>query len=121
HFGVVVHEPDELVRAADDARGDPHVAVRHDVVVAIAIVDEWLEDLDLLPRDLRPAQAPNQLLALAAEHAAGDDLDPAGAAIARNRELVSWRVRGLHGGLARSDLFIHQFTNSPIHKIHKFT
>jgi hypothetical protein len=30
-----------------------------------------------LPRDLRTAQPPDQFLALAAEHAAGDDFDPA--------------------------------------------
>jgi hypothetical protein len=54
-----------------------HLAVRHDVVVAVAPVELRLENLHLLPRDLRAAQAPNQLLALAAEHAAGDDFDPA--------------------------------------------
>src|SRR5262249_40443966 len=41
------------------------------------VVDERLEDLDLLARDLRAPQAANELLALAAEHRAGDDLDPA--------------------------------------------
>ena len=47
------------------------------VIVAEALVDGRLEDLHLLPRYLRTAQPPDQLLALAAEHAAGDDLDPA--------------------------------------------
>jgi hypothetical protein len=37
-----------------------------------------LEDLHLLPGDLRAPQPADQLLALAAEHAAGDDFDPAG-------------------------------------------
>ena len=67
----------QLVRAAHGGRRDPHVAVRDDVIVAVAIVDERLEDLDVLAGDLRAAQPPDQLLALAAEHAAGDDLDPA--------------------------------------------
>ena len=65
--------------------GDPHVAVRHDVVFAEAVVDERLEDLHLLPGDLRAAQPADQLLALAAEHAAGDDFDPADAV-----GLVNW-------------------------------
>ena len=46
----------------------------------VAIVDPRLEDLDLALRDLRAAQAADQLLALAAEHAAGNDLDPPAAA-----------------------------------------
>jgi hypothetical protein len=76
-LGVIVHRPQELVRAARGGRRDPHVAVRDDVIVAVAVVDERLEDLDLLPGDLRAAQPPDQLLAFSAEHAAGDDLDPA--------------------------------------------
>src|SRR5262249_56670110 len=36
-----------------------------------------VEHLALLLGDLRAAQAANELLALAAEHAAGDDFDPA--------------------------------------------
>ena len=77
HLGVVVDHPHELVRARHGARRNPHVAVRDDVIVAVAIVDERLEDLDSLAGDLRAAQAADQLLALAAEHAAGDDLNPA--------------------------------------------
>ena len=50
--------------------------MRHDVVFAEAVVDERLEDLHFLPRDLGAAQPADQLLALAAEHAAGDDFDP---------------------------------------------
>ena len=77
HLGVVGDLLHQLVRVAHVLRRDPHVAVRHDVVFAEAVVDERLEDLHLLPRDLRPAQPADQLLALAAEHAAGDDFDPA--------------------------------------------
>ena len=58
-------------------RRDLHLAVRDDLVLAVAVVDGGLEDLDLLPRNLRAPQPPDQLLALAAEHAAGDDFDPA--------------------------------------------
>jgi hypothetical protein len=36
-----------------------------------------LEDVNFLRRDLAPAEAANELLALAAEHAAGDHLNPA--------------------------------------------
>ena len=35
-----------------------------------------LEDLHFLTGDLSAPQAPDELLALAAEHAAGDDFDP---------------------------------------------
>src|SRR5262249_35469394 len=42
------------------------------------VVDRGLEDLDLLPGDLRTPQPADELLALAAEHAARDHFDPAG-------------------------------------------
>src|SRR6185437_14906487 len=60
-------------------RLDPHGAVRRDVVFAVAVVDPRLEDLHLAPGNLRPAQPADQLLALAAEHAAGNHFDPAAA------------------------------------------
>ena len=41
-------------------------------------IDGTLQELPALPGDLRPAQAANELFALAAEHAAHDDLNPAG-------------------------------------------
>jgi hypothetical protein len=50
-------DPDDLVSSAtsftsssefDVLRGDPHVAVRDDVILAEPVVDERLEDLDLL-------------------------------------------------------------------------
>ena len=47
-------------------------------LVAVAVVDVRLEDLDLALGDLRAAQPADQLFALAAEHAAGDHFDPAG-------------------------------------------
>jgi hypothetical protein len=52
-----------------------------------------VEGLDLLPGDARPAQAADQLLGLAAEHAAGDHLDPAGVRGAQAR------CGGAHGHL----------------------
>ncbi len=76
-FRVLVDLLDELVGSADVDGLDPHVAVRDDVVLAEAVVDERLEDLDLLSRDLRATQPADELFALAAEHAAGDDFDPA--------------------------------------------
>ncbi len=76
-LGVVIHLRDQLVGALHVLGRDAHVAVRHDVIFAEAVVDERLEDLDLLAGDLRAAQAADQLFALAAEHAAGDDFDPA--------------------------------------------
>ena len=56
---------------------DAQLAVRDDVVVGVARVDRRLEDLHALAGDLRAAQAADELFALAAEHAADDDLDPA--------------------------------------------
>jgi len=50
---------------------------RDDVVVAEPGVEARLENLDVLAGNLRPSQAPDELLALAAEHAADDDFDPA--------------------------------------------
>src|SRR5205814_1842282 len=76
-FRVGVHRLDELVRAADVLRLDPHLAVRDDVVLAVTVVDDRFEDLDLLAGDLRAPEPANQLLALPTEHAAGDDFDPA--------------------------------------------
>ena len=76
-LGVRRDGGDDVVRGPDVGRGNPHVAVRHDVVVAEPIVDERLEDLHLLAGDLGAADATDQFLALAAEHAAGNDLDPA--------------------------------------------
>ena len=50
------------------------------LVVGVSGIDARLEDLDLLAGDLGTADAADELLALAAEHAAGDDLDPPGLA-----------------------------------------
>ncbi len=73
---VVVDLLEHLVRAPDVLRCHPHVTVRHDMAFAEAVVEERLEDLHVLAGDLGAAQAANQLLALSAEHAAADDLDP---------------------------------------------
>ena len=56
---------------------NPQLAVRDDVVVGVAGVDGGLEDLDTLAGDLGAAQPADELFALAAEHAADDDFDPA--------------------------------------------
>src|SRR5690606_37942301 len=70
------HGVEQRARAAGVVGPDLHLAVRRDVVAAEAVVDRRLEDLHLLLRDLRAPQAADQLLALAAEHRAGNDLDP---------------------------------------------
>jgi len=62
---------------------DLHRAVRGDVRVAVAVVEVRLEDLDFPFGDLRAPQPPDQLLALAAEHAAGNHFDPAAAGTVR--------------------------------------
>jgi hypothetical protein len=45
----------------------------------VAIVDPWLEDHRPLAGDLGAAEPADHLLALAAEHRAADDLEPAAA------------------------------------------
>src|SRR6516225_1760247 len=64
---------EDLARVADRVRGDAQLAVRDDVVAGVAVVDHRLEDLDALARDLGASQAADQLLGLAAVHAADDD------------------------------------------------
>src|SRR5712664_1561063 len=66
-FGGLEH----IVRRNAKAR------VRDDFVGGVALVDGRLEDLHALARDLRAAQATDQLLALAGKHRADDDFDPA--------------------------------------------
>jgi hypothetical protein len=47
-----------------------------DVADVVAVVDARLHDQRALPRDLCAAKSPDELLALAAEHRAADDLEP---------------------------------------------
>ena len=68
---------EQLARARHGLGRQADVAVRDDVVLRVAIVELRLEDLHPLAGDLRPADAADQLLALPAEHAAGDHFDPA--------------------------------------------
>ena len=51
--------------------------VRHDLHLVVAVVDARLEEQHALPGEPRPLDAPQELLGLAAEHRAADDLDPA--------------------------------------------
>ena len=76
-LGVRLHRLEQFAGRRHVLRRVPDVAVRDDVVLREAVVEPRLEDLDLLARDLGPAHAADELLALAAEHAAGDDFDPA--------------------------------------------
>jgi len=57
------------------------LVVRNDVVLVVAIVDSRFEDLHFLARDLGSPQTPDELLALAREHAAADHLDHAEAMV----------------------------------------
>src|SRR5207249_9047023 len=84
HLGVGPDAIEQVARRADVVGLDPHRAVRADVIAAVvAIVYLGLENLDLAPGDLRAPQPPDQLLALAAEHAAGNHFDPAAAGTVR--------------------------------------
>ncbi len=76
-LGVVVDEPQQLRRVADVDPLNPHLAVRHDFGLGEAVVERRLEDLHALAGDLRAPQPADELFALSAEHAAGDDFDPA--------------------------------------------
>jgi hypothetical protein len=77
HFGIGVHVVEQLARRSGVLRSDPHLAVRGDVIVAIAVVDLRFEDLHALLGDLGTAQPADELFALPAEHAAGDHFNPA--------------------------------------------
>jgi hypothetical protein len=59
------------------------------VIVGVPPVDDRLEDLYFLAGNLGAAQSADELLALAAEHAADDDFEPA---LARLSHYI-------HGGL----------------------
>src|SRR6266576_2904445 len=61
----------------DVVRGNAEARMRDDFVGSVAFVDGRLEDLHALACDLRAAQPPDQLLALAGKHWADDDFDPA--------------------------------------------
>ena len=51
------------------------------MILAVAFVYLWLENLDALPCDLGAPQPSNQLFGLAAEHAAANDFNPAHSAL----------------------------------------
>jgi hypothetical protein len=58
-FGAVVHSLEYLLRGAHELRLDAHVAVGDDVIVAVASVYPWLEDLYTLAGDLSPTRTKN--------------------------------------------------------------
>ena len=89
HLGLGAHGVEQGAGAGHVLRRQAQVAVRHDVVVGVPVVELRLEHLHLLPRDLGAAHAPDELFALAAEHAAGDDFDPT---------LVGLSADDVHGG-----------------------
>ena len=82
HLGLVGVAQD-LAGGPDRARGDAQLAVRDDRIAGEPVVHRGLEDLDPLAGDLGAAQAADQLLRLAAVHAADDDLDPARVGVGR--------------------------------------
>ncbi len=71
------HEQHDLRRRVDGRREDRILVVRDHRFLAVAYFDGWLEDLDMLSRDLRTLKPADQLLGLSAEHRAADHLDPA--------------------------------------------
>src|SRR5688500_3426839 len=77
---VAVRPPKRLLDSADGDRAHPRAGVADDVGDVVAVVDPRLHDQDVLPGDLRPTEAPDELLALAAEHGAADHFEPAAAA-----------------------------------------
>src|SRR5262249_40583560 len=84
-------------------RGELAVVAGDEAIGIVAVVGAGLEHLDVLAGDARSAQTAPQLLALAREHAAGDDLDGADALAA---VLVHDRLRpGRGSGLPRALTF----------------
>src|SRR5947207_815208 len=72
-------EADDLLGARDRDRAHLRAGVADDVPDVVAVVDARLRDERALSRDLRAAEPPDELFALAAEHRAADDLEPASA------------------------------------------
>src|SRR4029078_1022791 len=97
HLGLRADALEQLARRADALRLDLHRAVRGDVIVAVAVVELGLEDLDLALGDLGAAQAADQLFALAAEHAAGDDFNPPGPGSVRDVHLGLLQILAVFG------------------------
>ena len=79
----------ELRTAVDRYGGHAHARVADDIGRVVAVVDPGLEQEHALPGDLRAAQPADHLLALAAEHRAAHDLEPA----------ASLRGDSDHGGI----------------------
>ena len=76
---VAGREPQHLGARLGGDRAHLHAGVRDDMAEVVAVVDHRLHDQRPLARDLGAAQAPDQLLALAAEHRPADDLEPTAA------------------------------------------
>ena len=90
-FGVAADLRQQVARRGQRCSdGNAQLAVRDDVILGVAGVDGGLEDLDPLPGDLGAAQPADQLLALAAEHAADDHFDPA--AVRGSDDVHTWII-----------------------------
>ncbi len=75
---VAATRPGDELRAAVDRYGrHAHARVADDVGCVVAVVDPRLEEEHALPGDLRAPESTDHLLALAAEHRAAHDLEPA--------------------------------------------
>src|SRR5439155_16865578 len=76
HLRTPIETIEYLRRAVDYLRLHAQVAVRHDLVVGIAVVDARFKDFDPLAGDDCPAEAANHLFALARKHGPADHFDP---------------------------------------------
>ena len=76
-----------------------------------AVVDRRLEDRDRLPGDLGAAEAAHQLLALAGEHRAADDLEPAAGHRVNAHHGRKPRVRGRTARYAST--FVQGYVTQP--------
>src|SRR5207248_2612875 len=74
---VTVDEAGDVGRLVDGDRAHPGTGVADHVRDVVAVVQPRLHDQRALPGDLGAPQPPDQLLALAAEHRAANDLEPA--------------------------------------------
>src|SRR6266850_698311 len=76
HLRAFLEQAEDLPRTGHELCSDFHFAMADDVVFVVTRVELRFENLHALPGNLRPAEPANQLLALAAEHAAADHFDP---------------------------------------------
>src|SRR6267143_2609390 len=91
-------------RVGRDRLDGATVVARNRIDTRVPGIEVGLEHLHPFPRDNRPPYAANELLALAAEHDAGNHFDPSTGLVEWSARSAHDRSRSLRGGPPRLDL-----------------